>query len=278
MNPRNLSLLFFVLLCQGCIADLSVDPPAPSEACDPDPRDRAVLLEVFPPCDLGICGELPEHSMRGRCVDDNQLDEAQLMLLAPCGGQTPSHCVPVPLLLSDGLAQPTVCASLGAAEGRCTSLCVPSAQEKRDQLPRDVCDEGELCAPCYDPFTGESTGACEASICDAPVEPPYVFEKCCEGKGGGTCIPRSAVPDDSEESLGEDVCTGTDDDDVCVPTGFDAPDFAPPTCENSLGIEGRCLPTCVPLVTTIGAVFLQNDCPESFQRCVPCWANDQFCD
>jgi hypothetical protein len=268
-----------MLLSQACITDLGVDAPEPSEACDPDPRDRAVLLEVFPLCDLAMCGDLPEHQSRGRCVDDNQLGADQLALLAPCGGQTPSHCVPVELLVSDGLSQPPICASLGGAEGRCMSLCVPSVQEKRDQLPQDICADGNLCAPCFDPFTGESTGACDASICDAPVEPPYVFEACCAGKGGGLCIPREVVPDESEESLGEDSCTGTADDDVCVPAGFEADDFAPPACTNSLGIEGRCLPTCVPQVGgAVGSLFLQNDCPESFQRCVPCWANDQFCD
>ena len=267
-----------LLACQGCITDLGVDAPLPSNTCDPDPRDREVLLEVFPPCDLAMCGDQPEHAMRGRCVDDNQLDDAQLALLGACDRQTPSHCVPVPLLISDGRTQPTVCASLGGAEGRCMSLCVPSVREKRDQLPQDVCEEGDLCAPCYDPFTGESTGACDASVCDAPVEAPYVFEPCCRGKGGGLCIPREAVPDDSEESLGEDSCTGTSQDDVCVPTGFEEDDFAPPTCTNSVGAEGRCLPTCVPLVGTVGAVFLRNDCPETYQRCVPCWANDMFCD
>ena len=189
-----------LLACQGCITDLGVDAPLPSNTCDPDPRDREVLLEVFPPCDLAMCGDQPEHAMRGRCVDDNQLDDAQLALLGACDRQTPSHCVPVPLLISDGRTQPTVCASLGGAEGRCMSLCVPSVREKRDQLPQDVCEEGDLCAPCYDPFTGESTGACDASVCDAPVEAPYVFEPCCSGKGGGLCIPREALFEYDEAS------------------------------------------------------------------------------
>jgi hypothetical protein len=136
---NRLALLVFVIALPGCIADLSVDPPEPSQACDPDPRDREVLLEVFPPCDLAMCGDLPEHTTRGRCVDDNQLDASQLALLGACDTQTPAHCVPVELLLSDGLSQPTVCASLGGAEGRCMSICVPSVQrEARPAAARRV--------------------------------------------------------------------------------------------------------------------------------------------
>lgn len=275
---KKLIWISLALATQGCIMDLTVDPPEPALTCDPDPADRAVLLEVFPPCDLLQCGPRPDDRMRGRCVDDNQLGADQIALLDACASDVPSHCVPVENLVTDGRSQPTICASLGGAEGRCTSLCVPEVRAKADSLPADVCEEGSLCAPCYDPFTGESTGSCEASSCDAPVEEPYVFQTCCEEAGGGRCVPRSAVPDESEESLGEDNCGQTPDDDVCVPTGFDDLAYAPPTCSNSLGVEGRCLPTCIPLVDTTGAIFLQNDCPDPVQRCVPCWANDQFCD
>jgi hypothetical protein len=137
---NRLALLVLVVALPGCIADLSVDPPEPSQACDPDPRDRQVLLEVFPPCDLAMCGDLPEHTTRGRCVDDNQLDASQLAQLASVRHpDTPAHCVPVELLLSDGLSQPTVCASLGGAEGRCMSICVPSVQrEARPAAARRV--------------------------------------------------------------------------------------------------------------------------------------------
>ncbi len=267
---KKYAFLTLLLATQGCIADLSVDAPAPSEECDPEGLD--VLLEVFPVCDLGMCGELPEHQARGRCVDDNQLGPDQLSLLAPCGNtETPQHCVPVDLLTSDGLTQPPICESLNGAEGRCMSLCVPQIQEKKDQLPQDLCDDGFLCAPCYDPFTGESTGACDASVCDAPVDPPVTFEECCANAGGGHCVPRSAVPDESESNLGENTCTSTPFDDVCVPTGFDDLNYEPPTCTNSSDDPGVCLPTCIPLINTIGIVFLQNDCPESFQRCVPCY-------
>jgi hypothetical protein len=272
---KKYALLTLVLLTHGCIADLSVDQPVPSEQCEPEGLD--VLLEVFPSCDLGMCGEGEEARSRGRCVDDNQLGPDQLSLLAPCANaDTPQHCVPVALLVTDGLTKPTVCESLGGAEGRCMSLCVPQIQEKKDQLPQDICEEGTLCAPCYDPFTGESTGACDASVCDMPEEPPHLFAACCEGKGGGNCVPRVAVPDESEESLGEDVCADPEAD-VCVPTGFDAPDFVPPSCTRPNDDPGVCLPTCIPLIDSIstddpdeGIGYKKEDCPEDHQRCIPC--------
>ncbi|MDI3286055.1 hypothetical protein [Polyangium sp. 15x6] len=268
---------FLTLLLAGCIADLSIGVPEPSEQCNPEGLD--VLLDVFPTCDLGICGDLPEHQARGRCVDDNQLGAEQLELLAPCANTAaPSHCVPVELVVTDGLTKPPVCESIGGAEGRCMSICVPQIHAKQDQLPQDVCEDGKLCAPCYDPFTGESSGACDASVCDAPVEPPVTFPTCCEGKGGGSCAPRTLVPDDKEEKLGEDSCGATPEDDVCVPTGFGDTSYVPPTCDAGVILgEGRCLPTCIPLVSTIDIVLSQKDCPEAFQVCVPCSLNGDYC-
>jgi hypothetical protein len=275
--------LTLLLAAEACAADLGIDIPLPSESCDPEGLE--VLLEVFPSCDLGMCGDLPEHRTRGRCVDDNQLGADQLSLLSPCSNtETPQHCVPVKLLITDGLTQPTVCESLNGAEGRCMSLCVPQIQEKRDQLPRTICDEDELCAPCYDPFTGESTGACDASVCDAPVDPPMTFGACCEDLGGGHCVPRTAVPDDREGSLDDEDCNAlTTYDDVCVPIGFDAPDYTPGTCDRPNGDPGICMTKCVPLINTLDFLYNPVDCPEAHQLCVPCSRGaisadvDEFC-
>ncbi len=270
---KKYSFLTLLLATQGCIADLSVPVPQPSDDCTP-PEGREVLLEVFPTCDLGMCGDLPEHQARGRCVDDNQLEPAQLEQLAACANaKTPQHCVPVGLLLADGQVQPPVCTSVAGAEGRCMSLCIPQIQAKKDTLPQDVCDEGMLCAPCYDPFTGESSGACESNSCDMPTEDPVVFAACCVDKGGGSCVPRELVPDESEGNLGEDSCTGTPEDDVCVPTGMAEPDFQPKACESgwvSSG-EGLCLSECIPLIGGLAGTLFDKKAPcTATERCVAC--------
>src|SRR5690606_9890147 len=130
---------------------------------------------------------------------------------------------------------------------------------------------GELCAPCYDPFTGESSGACESNACDMPTEPAVTFAACCEDKGGGNCVPRSVVPDASEESLDADSCANADAD-VCVPTGMSEPDFLPAAGETGWAgdKQGLCISKCVPLVGgAIGGLFAQGSCTDT-QRCVPC--------
>lgn len=248
------------ILLTGCIPDLSVDVPVEDVSCDPEPQ--TALVDAFPFCDLGMCGPGEIERARGRCVDDNQLGADQLSLLAPCGNGY-SHCVPIPLLVGDGRARPPVCTSIRGAEGRCLSICVPQIAHQADQLPQDVCGDGELCAPCYDPVTGESTEACETSSCDAPVEPPQTFERCCENRA--VCVPSSIVPESQRGQLERKTCPL--DDDLCAPIENTDPDYEPPHCTGPIGQEGRCLSTCIPNIANFGSV--QPECPPD-TKCMAC--------
>ena len=61
---------------------------------------------------------------------------------------------------------------------------------------------GELCAPCYNPLNGRSTGTCERPG-DSPLDPPPPgFAECASGLG--YCVPMYAagVDDDSEVTEG----------------------------------------------------------------------------
>ncbi len=399
-------------LTMGCIADLSIDPPAPPSDCDPQGLD--VLLEAFPPCDLGMCGPNDDDRQRGRCVDVNQVPEGQRELLGACGSTSyPSLCVPTGMLIYDGRHKPEECTSLGGLPGRCTSLCVPQVQEQGIVLPQDVCledekcapcydpttfeptgacstshcddweDDGgpdfcawdydanpiidvtetspleacpseicdqpshcmpnglvpenqrdllpacdadrkcvpdtilasggnapsqtctsiggaegrcqstcipevrlqmdmlpadicnpdtERCAPCYDPVTGETTGACETA-CDMPTEPPYAFENCCDNRA--KCVPEEVVPEEQASNLTQQSC---DDGHLCAPTELTDPSFEPPTCMDFWGQEGVCLSTCIPTINALGST--EPECPAN-TKCILCevlWFPTGACD
>lgn len=259
MKSKLVIVALFSLHASACIADLSVEPPVPSDACDPVGLEP--LADAFPDCDLGMCGDGEEARARGRCVDSNQLGPDQLALLAPCENGY-SHCVPLALLFSDGRFKPPTCASIGGAEGRCMSLCVPDVAAKADQLPVDVCEEGERCAPCFDPITGEPTGSCEISHCDAPEEPPFTFERCCEDRA--VCVPSDMVPESKRDSLEQSTCAGANE--LCAPIENTDPTYVAPSCQDFWGNQGACISTCVP-ATSLGST--EPECPPD-TKCVLC--------
>lgn len=289
MSPKILppSLLLLVSLT-GCIADLGIDAPEAPNACDPEGLD--VLLDAFPPCDLDMCGDDEADRMRGRCVDVNQVPAGQRDLLGPCATTNArpyaSLCVPVGMLIYDGRHKPTVCTSLGGLEGRCTSECVPQVREQGVVLPVDVCGEGERCAPCYDPTTFESTGACETSHCDAPVDPEPDFcawdydenpivdtsalEPCpssiCDQPSH--CMPNSLVPEAQRDLLPECDAAHKCVPDTILASGGNAPGR---TCTSIGGTEGRCQSTCIPDVAHKADMLPVSVCDADTERCAPCY-------
>jgi hypothetical protein len=70
-------------------------------------------------------------------------------------------CVPNPFLTNPDYTFPT-CRTAGLFSGRdgvCVPDCLVSGLEAAI-LGRSTCAAGELCAPCTNPITGASTGAC----------------------------------------------------------------------------------------------------------------------
>jgi hypothetical protein len=113
--------------------------------------------------------------------------------------------------LEDLDAVPTACRAPGNLEGRCLPACLPQVQRVSAQLERDVCANGELCLPCYDPLTSSDTGACRIAS-DAPVEPAQPYAGCCAvaGVSLGICLPWQALTIGEASALPTDSCGGPD--------------------------------------------------------------------
>src|SRR5258708_2753543 len=122
--------------------------------------------------DENCCGAL------GFCLQGSILPASQVGELArdTCGAAG-AVCVPKELAIP-GFVPPS-CRSLGNAEGRCLSECLPVVQSQNATLPQSTCGSSSKCVPCYDPLTGGLTGACNLSSNDAPNEPATTFASCC---------------------------------------------------------------------------------------------------
>lgn len=261
------------------------DGPPSAPPCD-DPATCAYDLDttcagqpaadpaLFPACPASLCGG------GGHCVPSTLVPADQAELLADCDAS--SKCVPDALIETGGLFTPPSCDSVGGFEGRCLSTCLPDVAAQIDLLPSEGCAASERCVPCFDPISGDDTGACTLS-CDAgPVEPAQTFPKCCAEKGGGTCIPAATVGAESAAQLDAEECEEDlgQPGSVCVPDAIYAAHssgelYQPSPCETGFltqlagaSEEGACLPECIPEVDgTFG--LSQTDCEDGF-KCVPC--------
>ncbi len=254
-------------------------------ACD-RPREE-IDVEAFPECDL--C-EL------ARCVPQELVHPHEAELLAACDNGR--LCVPERLLRTGGAFVPPTCRSLGGAEGRCLSLCVPAVAEQAERLPQDLCDDDQRCAPCVEPTTGEATPACSLSCDTGPAEASVLFDGCCEGRG--TCVPAALAGDDAENLPGME-CEDRGEPYVCAPNEkVEDSDYRFPSCKTvvdctqaedetaQLGCEtgglglvplsdqpGACVPRCIlaEREPTAGLhphrVYQQGSCAEG-EACAPC--------
>lgn len=270
-------------LAFSCEPDGHDDDPPPPSSCD-DPATCEYDLEttcagepandpeLFPPCPAEVCGG------GGHCVPTAALPADQVDLLTNCDDN--AKCVPDTLIKTNGNFIPPSCRSVNNAEGRCLSTCLPDVAAQVALLPTDTCLAEERCVPCYDPVSGDSTGACELSCDTGPVEPPVSFASCCAEEGGGTCLPVELVGADAARLDGEECAALGQPGTVCVPTVLYAAHaqgqlYNPEECETGFfaqfagaSPEGACLPLCIPEVgDTFG--LSQSDCMDGF-NCVPC--------
>jgi hypothetical protein len=232
--------------------------------------DPAAFEECTPSCGGAHC--VPEALVPADTQDQ----------LAPCttnGGD--GFCTPDKFIETGGNIIPDTCVSVGGAEGRCLSECLPDIAAQAVLLPQSTCDDGERCAPCFDPFTEEDTGACGLSCDPGPTEPPLTIECPYEGEplidpavlpecdpacGGAHCLPADFVSPAEQALLAP------------CPGGFCAPDTLiesggqgiPPTCTSVAGAEGRCLSTCIPDIAA-QAQFLPQDTCAAGEVCAPCY-------
>jgi hypothetical protein len=232
----------------------------PEEECPHEGED------VLDPSALPVC---PSCAGGARCLPNALIPADNLEQLGACDGE--SSCVPDEFIRTGGNFIATTCTSIAGAEGRCLSECLPDVAEKAANLPVDICGEFNRCVPCFDPLSGEETGACALSCDPGASEPPVTLPKCCDGIG--TCVPKSAVPPEQAESLPQDECPEDASEFVCAPDVYiNDPGYTPTSCETDGlfggGEAGVCVPDC--LVTGIqGALVGQSTCQDDW-KCAPC--------
>lgn len=221
----------------------------PTMAGDEDagcmPPETPLDVSRFPKCSAEVCPAqdsvcFPITTLRAIASQET------IDVLADCDAA--AKCVPVELASAAGRSLLTKCTSINGVEGRCTSTCVPQVAQQMTLLPKDVCTGSNLCAPCFDPRTGEDTLACRQGCDPGPSEGPKTFDKCCSDRG--MCVPPELAAGQAK-NLNQDTCgTGT----LCAPNELTDPTFKATTCDSIDGAEGRCISTCVG-----GAVARQRD-------------------
>ena len=226
---------------------------------------------------LDVVQALPVCSLceGARCAPNSLVPAEQSGLLAPCDDA--NTCVPEPYAATGGSFLAKSCQSLEyepgmPAEGRCISVCVPAVSDQLERLPQADCTESERCAPCWDPISGEETGACGIA-CDSwtPGE-TQAFASC--GMGRGVCVPPDLVPADLKTAVPPDSCTGGW---LCAPIEKARDlDYKFPSCAPQVAPlppdpnqPAACVPTYIALNNPSGALLAQSDC-EAGELCAPC--------
>jgi hypothetical protein len=245
---------------------------------------------TFPPC-----GSACTDSPNAHCVPSSLVPASVAAQLAKCTDGS-SFCVPDSFIKSGGAAPPT-CKSLNGA-GVCLSVCVPQVKQYESILPQDVCAADERCAPCLNPLTNMSSGACEigqssggtcsdggmssgtsdggASGTPAPAACPYTGAPLLDVTTlpscgmDAHCVSASLVPTKMQSQLA--MCTAPNSG-YCVPDKFSTTggNFIPKTCTSLIGAEGRCLNVVIPQVASQESELPQDVC-DADEKCVPCYS------
>lgn len=243
----------------------------PSNAA-PAGCDAAKLVAVDV-AGLTACGE-----GKGHCYDKAKVPWIAGELAACTGNDV---CVPDSMLRAGG-ATPKSCASVLGAGG-CASLLISSLAKNASSLGQDVCDAGEVCAPCVDPthgnaptpfcsaygvydtacVSGTAAGGGTSSSGGAGSGP----SACCnqpDGSSKGQCLVTSAIPADQQEDVSQQECSGGNS---CVPIAFVS--NAPVKCEVAL-MDGVCLDQCFSsYLEYVDGMLSVEECGAT-EACVPC--------
>jgi len=205
---------------------------------------------------------LTECCPGARCLAKSVVPAENHSMLAACDNNS-GLCVPDTMIATGGLVPPQACISVGGTEGRCLSTCIPGVAEKSGHLPQDVCASDERCSPCCDPFTGQSTGACDQQCDSGPAEGTCgdpIFPSCCGG--AGHCLDKDLVPESQQSNVKK--CKGEHKGKLCVPDEMQDPEFKGSPCVGTSlfgeKYEGVCLPDClkIPFEFTMDALACQN--------------------
>jgi hypothetical protein len=215
-------------------------------------------------------GLRPCCSGAGLCVPSSSVPPSLTSQVAAndCSAAVPVSCVPAPAAMNpSGYALPVCHDSATGAEGRCLPSCMPDVSSQASRLRQSDCASANLCVPCFDPVSGQATGACSTAPGDAPSEPPVVFAPCCASSGTalGLCIPPSLVPSGQPTPPRESCPSGQ----VCAPRSEVVnPSSKPASCSALLGAPGQCELTC--LIDPSISPFVQQSTCDANSGCVAC--------
>ena len=265
MKPTGACDLLELATCVGDQDGTGNNNTAP--ACD-DPATcnyEASCPPLIDPASLTSCGA------DAHCVDAALItDPAQKAQLGPCTDAS-KLCVPDVAIKTGGKFTPATCTSVGGAEGRCLSRVLPAVKAQDALLPQDTCTVNERCAPCYDPISGASTGACNLACDPGPTKPKVTFAQCCSNRAH--CVPESAIPSAQQDNLDNDSCS---DGNLCVPDQILLNQPIPTCTANSLilgNYTGVCLSDCFSFGIQ-GLALSRGSCQSNY-KCAPCTQNGQ---
>ena len=247
-----------------------------------------------PPYTFETCCDDGAGNDVGTCVPEALVSLDDFALLAATAAQSMASCARRPTS-RPAATSPTGCDSWLGAEGRCLPSCLPDVDARRDQLRRAGCGQGELCVPCYDPLSSETTGVCAIGG-DAPVEAPRPFPDLLHDRRRRA---RHVRTEPGRRRAGRRATgarlrdqTGDADAYVCAPNERIAdPDYQFPSCETTCGSDvvtcalalvagvtgepGACVPSCMlleldtPIGDNAANLFGRSSC-DSGEDCAPC--------
>jgi hypothetical protein len=230
----------------------------------------------------------------GRCVPRKALGAfADTFEQATCAAD--QGCVPDEVVKSGSNLDLKKCTAILDSEGRCFWPLAKDIVDNYDLLKgatKDQCPADQVCAPCINPLTKETTHVCDmgaaSAACDSkggapggatgggakpsatcPQKDPIVDtssfkqEECTSNM---LCVPTAAVDASLAKSLAK--CT----DGVCAPKKSveRAGNYVPPTCRSIADAEGRCLNVGIPSVAAQKDILPQTGC-DADERCAPCF-------
>jgi hypothetical protein len=257
----------------SCPGPKALDPSA-LPACPDDIRCVDIPSSSSPEGGTAEGGTAQRICVNSRCVPTAAIPDAESVAkqLPDCP-TADTKCVPDIFVEVNGKFSLNSCRSLMDAEGRCVPVSLPAVRAQVGRLPQGGCAPDERCAPCYDPISGEKTGACEAGCGPETSEPAKVFAKCCTNRG--TCVPLSIAGSIANAAPG-DTCAGADasDPEKCVPTTrAQNPDMKFPTCMAQVApfpaVPGGCVPDCIITDPLQKGFLVQGTCATG-ELCAPC--------
>jgi len=233
--------------------------------CQPKPEDKGSFSSEGARCCAGLGSCAPASGLSGAngLPRDTCSKDAELV----CQPNEPAVSTDADAGASSGFAHcrvtfPGAPADYPDYEGRCLPSCFAQTSPIAARLSAATCSQGELCTPCYDPLTGDTTGSCELRG-DAPTEAgPKGFAECAGGLG--YCVPAFAAGM-SAGDLRQLTCQAGE---LCGPKNKVAnPGACFERCDSVAFGPGACVPEF--LASNFSAFLAPTTCTDG-NLCAPC--------